>query len=73
MRGKLLDGKKAAEIGLVTHAIPRDQVMDEALKPVFKGYRRSCRAIAAMFREAVRLVAEGYATVGDIAQAVSAG
>lgn len=30
MRGKLLTGAKAAEIGLVNHAFPRDQVMAEA-------------------------------------------
>jgi enoyl-CoA hydratase len=32
MRGKLLNGAKAAEIGLVNHAFPKDQVLDEAMK-----------------------------------------
>ncbi|HZU62045.1 MAG TPA: enoyl-CoA hydratase/isomerase family protein [Novosphingobium sp.] len=32
MRGKLLDGKKAEEIGLVNYAFPREAVLDEALK-----------------------------------------
>lgn len=32
MRGKLLDGKKAEEIGLVNYAVPKDQVLNEALK-----------------------------------------
>lgn len=32
MRGKLLDGKKAEEIGLVNYAFPKEQVLDEALK-----------------------------------------
>lgn len=32
MRGKLLDGKKAEEIGLVNYAFPKDQVLEESLK-----------------------------------------
>ena len=32
MRGKLLNGKKAEEIGLVNYAFPKEQVLDEALK-----------------------------------------
>jgi enoyl-CoA hydratase len=32
MRGKVLNGKKAEEIGLVNYAYPREQVLDEALK-----------------------------------------
>lgn len=32
MRGKLLSGKKAEEIGLVNYAFPREEVLDEALK-----------------------------------------
>ena len=32
MRGKLLNGAKAEELGLVNYAFPRDQVLDEALK-----------------------------------------
>lgn len=32
MRGKLLNGAKAEEIGLVNYAVPREQVLDEALK-----------------------------------------
>lgn len=32
MRGKLLSGAKAEEIGLVNYAFPREQVLDEALK-----------------------------------------
>lgn len=32
MRGKLLDGKKAEELGLVNYAFPKEQVLDEALK-----------------------------------------
>lgn len=32
MRGKLLNGSKAEEIGLVNYAYPREQVLDEALK-----------------------------------------
>jgi len=32
MRGKLLNGAKAEEIGLVNYAVPRDRVLDEALE-----------------------------------------
>ena len=32
MRGKILNGAKAEEIGLVNYAFPRDQVLDEAVK-----------------------------------------
>lgn len=32
MRGKLLTGAKAEEIGLVNYSFPRDQVLDEAMK-----------------------------------------
>lgn len=32
MRGKILNGKKAEEIGLVNYAFPREQVLDEAMK-----------------------------------------
>jgi enoyl-CoA hydratase len=32
MRGKLLSGAKAEEMGLVNYAFPRDQVLEEALK-----------------------------------------
>nr|WP_314437269.1 enoyl-CoA hydratase/isomerase family protein [uncultured Brevundimonas sp.] len=32
MRGKILSGAKAEEMGLVNYAFPRDQVLDEALK-----------------------------------------
>lgn len=32
MRGKLLTGKKAEEIGLVNYAFPKEEVLDEALK-----------------------------------------
>ena len=32
MRGKLLDGRKAEEIGLVNYAFPKEQVLDEAVK-----------------------------------------
>lgn len=32
MRGKLLNGREAADMGLVNHAVPREQVLDEALK-----------------------------------------
>jgi enoyl-CoA hydratase len=32
MRGKLLNGKKAEEIGLVNYAFPKEQVLDEAMK-----------------------------------------
>ena len=32
MRGKLLNGKKAEEIGLVNYAFPKEEVLDEALK-----------------------------------------
>jgi len=31
MRGKLLNGAKAAEIGLVNHAFPRDKVLEESM------------------------------------------
>jgi len=32
MRGKVLTGKKAEEIGLVNYSFPREQVLDEAMK-----------------------------------------
>lgn len=32
MRGKLLNGKKAEEIGLVNYSFPKEEVLDEALK-----------------------------------------
>ena len=32
MRGKLVNGKKAEEIGLVNYAFPKDDVLDESLK-----------------------------------------
>lgn len=32
MRGKLLDGRKAEQIGLVNYAVPKEEVLDEALK-----------------------------------------
>ena len=32
MRGKVLNGKKAEEIGLVNYAFPKEQVLDESLK-----------------------------------------
>jgi len=32
MRGKILNGKKAEEIGLVNYAYPREQVLEEAVK-----------------------------------------
>lgn len=32
MRGKILSGKEAAEMGLVNHAVPKDQVLEESLK-----------------------------------------
>ncbi|MEI4507418.1 enoyl-CoA hydratase/isomerase family protein [Sphingopyxis sp. CCNWLW253] len=32
MRGKLLSGKKAEEIGLVNYAFPKEEVLDEAVK-----------------------------------------
>ena len=32
MRGKVLNGKKAEEIGLVNYAFPKEQVLDEAMK-----------------------------------------
>lgn len=32
MRGKILNGKEAVEMGLVNHAFPKDQVLEESLK-----------------------------------------
>jgi enoyl-CoA hydratase/carnithine racemase len=32
MRGRVVNGKKAEELGIVNHAVPAEQVMDEAMK-----------------------------------------